>query len=369
MHISLITAPPEQHHGWGNYTLALARELLRTGHTLSIVTGVDAPPEIDLPAEVSIQRVLPGLMKPKRFNSARLFAAAQQVRRLTAEADIVHVTAEPYALAARLVTKPLVVTAHGTYLPLLLVRPFWSGLYRRVFERSPIICVSRYTESQVRVLLPEARTAVIPNGVTLEAIRRTVPPVAKNGPTVVALGQLKPRKGYHLLAQAMKQVRTAVPNAQAVFLGDDSDGGYVNEIRAELAADGLTDAVRIAGRVSDDVKIGWLQAAEVFAMPALNIDGKFEGFGLVYLEASAAGLPVIGTLGCGAEDAILDGETGYLIPQNDVPTLADKIIELLRDGALRQRMGAAGWNYAEEHTWARQTQEVIKLYNATRDFK
>jgi phosphatidyl-myo-inositol dimannoside synthase len=164
----------------------------------------------------------------------------------------------------------------------------------------------------------------------------------------------------------MKQIRAAVPDAQAVFLGDDSDAGYVNGIREQLTADGLTDVVRIAGRVSDDIKTGWLQSAEVFALPALNVDGRFEGFGLVYLEASAAGLPVVGTTGCGAEDAIVDGETGYLIPQNDVNATANAVIRLLKDGSLRQQMGAAGWTYAEEHTWKHQTEKVIKVYNAAR---
>lgn len=369
MKISLITAPPEAHHGWGRYTLELARELLNGGHEVSIITGVDCPEKIDLPPAVMIHRVLPGLMKLKRFNSPRMLSAAPTLRRLTESADVVHITAEPYALAAQFITRPLVVTAHGTYLPLTLTRPLWRGLYRRVYERCHVICVSQYTETQVRALLPSAKTTVITNGVTLEAVRRNVPPIAKTGPTVIAVGQLKPRKGYHILAQAMKQIRAAIPDAQAVFLGDDSDTGYVNGIRAQLAADGLTDVVRIAGRVSDDIKIGWLQAAEVFALPALNADGKFEGFGLVYLEASAAGLPVVGTTGCGAEDAIVDGETGYLIPQNDVGATAKVVIKLLKDGSLRQQMGAAGWAYAEEHTWKHQTEKVMKIYNETRHFK
>jgi phosphatidyl-myo-inositol dimannoside synthase len=367
MHISLITAPPESHHGWGRYTLELARELHKAGHDLTIITGIDAPEHLpDIPQGVPVHRILPGLMRPKRFTSPRLIAAAPTVRRLTDAADVVHITAEPYALAARGLRKPLVVTAHGTYLPFTLSRPLWAGLYRRVYDRSQIICVSRYTEGQVRALLPDARTTVITNGVNLDAVRRSVPPVAKTAPTVVAVGQLKPRKGYHILAQAMQQVRAAIPNAQAIFIGDDSDAGYVGSIRAQLAADGLTDAVRIAGRLSDDIKVGWLAAAEVFALPALNVDGKFEGFGLVYLEASAAGLPVIGTTGCGAEDAIIDGETGYLIPQNDVNATADRIINLLQDGSLRQRMGAAGWSFAEEHTWAHQAARVIEVYHAAR---
>lgn len=335
---------------------------MRAGHAVSIITGIDTPESLDLPEGVAVQRVLPSIMKPKRFNSPRLLAAGSTVRRLTAHADVVHVLAEPYALACGGVDRPLWITAHGTYLPLTLARRPWAGLYRRVYDRARIVCVSRYTEEQVRAVYPAGQTLVIPNGVDIQAVRRSVAPIAKRGLTVISVGQLKPRKGFHILARAMKHVREKIPDAHAIFIGDDSDSGYVDGIRAQLAVDGLTDVVRIAGRVSDEIKIGWLQAAEVFALPALNTGGKFEGFGLVYLEASAAGLPVIGTLGCGAEDAIIDGETGYLIDQDDEQATADRIIRLLGDGALRQRMGAAGWEFAESHTWERMTARILQAY-------
>ena len=87
------------------------------------------------------------------------------------------------------------------------------------------------------------------------------------------------------------------------------DRATVSNVVQQLEADGLQEAVHILGRVPDETLLGWYHAADVFALPAINVGGKFEGYGLVYIEASAAGLPVVGTLDCGAEDAIRDGET------------------------------------------------------------
>jgi phosphatidyl-myo-inositol dimannoside synthase len=144
---------------------------------------------------------------------------------------------------------------------------------------------------------------------------------------------------------------------------DTSDTAYCNAIRAQLEADQLTDTVHLLGRVPDDVLLGWYHAADVFALPALNVDGKFEGFGLVYLEASTAGLPVIGTRDCGAEDAIRDGETGYLIAQNDVTATSQALIRLLSDSDLRSRMGAAGTNFAMQNSWERVAARVLAQYH------
>jgi phosphatidylinositol alpha-1,6-mannosyltransferase len=184
----------------------------------------------------------------------------------------------------------------------------------------------------------------------------------KRGPTILAVGQMKPRKGYHILIEAICQVREAVPNVQVICIGDTSDTSYHDLLRAQIDAAGLSDSVHMPGRVPDDVLLGWYQAADVFALPSVNVDGRFEGFGLVYLEASAAGLPVVGTLGCGAEDAILDGETGFLVPQNDPTATAQALIKLLRDADLREKMGAAGAAYAQQHTWARVAERVRAVY-------
>lgn len=360
MHIAILSALPTATSGWGRYSRDLITALTRRGVQITLLTSADAPASIDLPV-TAYHRVLPSSIPLPRAAGLRMLLARLNVARLTASCQVIHATAEPYAISAP-PHKPLVVTAHGTYIPKTLHWRFVGGRYRAAYERATIISVSSYTERQVRAALPTLRPIVIPNGVDAQRYQQQVALPPKQGPTLVAVGALKARKGFHIVAQAMKAIRQAIPDARAVFIGDDSDAGYRQQIVDILARDRTTDAVTITGRLPDEALLGWYQAVDVFVLPALNVDGKFEGFGLVYLEASAAGAPVIGTLDCGAEDAIRDGETGYLVPQNDPDAVAAAAIRLLRDASLRERMGAAGRAFADQHTWDHIAAQVIDLY-------
>jgi phosphatidylinositol alpha-1,6-mannosyltransferase len=364
MRVAMLSAAPVNAHGWGRHTRDLVAALAAQNVAITLITARDAPAKPDLPL-AAYRRILPSVTPAPRFLTLRLLAAVPSVYRLCSGHDVVHVLAEPYALAIPLARPGLVtgvVTAHGTYLPRTLARPVVGWLYRRVYQQSQIICVSSYTERQVQAALPSARTVVIPNGVDVARFQQPGQPPVKRGPTVLAVGQLKARKGYHVLAKAMRYVREAIPDAEAVFIGNDADSLYCDSLRAQLAADGLIDAVHILGRAPDDVLLGWYHAADVFALPALNIDGRFEGFGLVYLEASAAGLPVVGTRDCGAEDAIRDGETGFLVPQNDPQATAQALIRLLQNADLGARIGAAGAAWAQQNTWDQVARRVVEVY-------
>jgi phosphatidyl-myo-inositol dimannoside synthase len=361
MRVAFLSANPLNSHGWGRYSRELITALTAQGIEIVLITSTEATAKPDLPV-AAYHRVLPSLTPAPRFSSLRLLAAMPTISRLIAGCDVVHVAAEPYALAVPFARR-LIVTAHGTYIPHTAGRSGTGALYRSAYQRAKIISVSSYTDQQVKAVLPGTDSVVIPNGVDVERYRQPAPRPDKHGPTILAVGQAKPRKGLHILAQAMGTIRQAVPDAETVFIGDDSDVEYRRSIDEPLASVGLTGAVRWLGRVSDETLRGWYQTADVFALPAINVGGKFEGFGLVYLEANAVGLPAIGTLDCGAEDAIRDGETGYLIPQNDPSALADVAIRLLRDPDLRRRMGSAARTWAEQNTWEQVARRVVKVYS------
>lgn len=312
----------------------------------------------------AVHRILPNLLRDvPRFFTPRLLLKRSAVQRIAVQSDLMHVIAEPYTLVARGYEKPLVVTAHGTYLPQTATKGRFAPLYQYMYRRAQVICVSFYTEGRVKRAVSGVHTTVIPNGVDLRRFMGEAHPVEKRGPTILVVGQVKARKGFHILAKAMAAVRREIPEAQAVFIGDDrADPNYVNQIKEDLAAQNLSDAVQWVGKVDDATLRGWYAAADIFALPALNVGDRFEGFGLVYLEASAARLPVIGTRDNGAEDAIRDGETGLLVPQNDPEALAQVAVKLLRDADLRQRMGQAGYTFAAQHTWERTARETIALY-------
>lgn len=365
LRVALISAAPVTAHGWGRYTRDLVLSMAAQGLSVTLITARHAEPDATLPV-ADWHTILPSLTPAPRLLAARLLAAWPGVQRALRDHDVVHVIAEPYSLLLAGSSLPLVVTAHGTYVPQTMRRRAVGPLYRRIYHRAHLIAVSSFTGAQVRAALPDARLSIIPNGVHPGRFQQP-PPVLpeKRGPTVLAVGQVKARKGYHVLIEAMRAVCDALPDAQAVIVGDSSvDPEYTAALNDRIVQHRLKDSVHILGRVPEDMLLGWYHTADVFALPSIHTGGRFEGFGLAYLEASAAGLPVIGTRDCGAEDAILNGETGYLVPQSDPAALAERIVRLLRDADLRARLGGAGAAFAATQTWDRVAERVIALYRA-----
>ena len=351
MRIALLTPDLSPDYGWARYALELSEGLTALGIDVMVLTQHDA---------------LPHLVPPARGFLLRSLLALPRVRRATADCDLLHVVAEPYALLAAAVagTRPLVVTAHGTYVPQTAGRQGIGALYRRAYHRAHLIAVSDYTAGRVRDILPGVRLTTIRNGVTVARFEKAVPAPDKRGPTVLATGGVKARKGTHLLIAALAEVRQSVPDVQLVVTGRQDDALYLAQVQAQIAALGLDDAVHLTGPIPETDLLGWYQHADVFALPALTVGSRFEGFGLVLLEASASGLPVIATTGSGVEEALIDGETGLLIPQNDVPALANVLLRLLGDPALRARMGSAGRAYAQTQDWLVVAERVAAVYQA-----
>ena len=364
MRVGLLAPELTEAHGWGRYTIDLGRALAAQGVEFVIAASRASPDDGGIP-HAGYYPILPPLFPARRGTIPHTLLAVPRLMAAFRGCDVIHAAAEHYLPAAALAAgrRPLIATAHGTYLPMNLRRRRWGWLSRWAAARATILPVSQYTAGQVRAALPGARLHVIPNGVHAErfaAVPDALP--EKSGPTVLGVGVNKTRKGFHVLLEAMARVREEVPTAQCVIIGDDRDTAYRERLEQIIAARHLAGHAHLLGRVPEETLLGWYHAADVFALPAINVGGKFEGFGLVYLEAGAAGLPVIGTTGCGAEDAIDDGVTGYLVPQHDAGALAERIIRLLHDPDLRARMGAAGRAKAEMHDWAQIAALVKAIY-------
>ncbi|MGP3971547.1 glycosyltransferase family 4 protein [Streptomyces sp. 6N223] len=169
-------------------------------------------------------------------------------------------------------------------------------------------------------------------------------------PVVVCVSRLVPRKGQDTLIRAMPRVLAAEPNAVLLIVG----GGPYRSALEKLAAEtGVADAVRFTGEVPWEDLPAHYGAGDVFAMPCRTRRGGLdvEGLGIVYLEASATGLPVVGGDSGGAPDAVLDGETGWVVrgAADTAPAeTAERLVALLGDAGLRRRMGERGRAWVEE---------------------
>jgi phosphatidylinositol alpha-1,6-mannosyltransferase len=363
LHIGLLAPDLSYAHGWSTAALNTIQALEPTDCRLTILTARNSP---DVPG-LTLHKLLPEVTPMQNLHPLRQWQVLPAVRPLLAQCGLIHSLIEPYAPLARWLSgkRPYVVTGHGTYVQLgQLARWPFNRLYQTALTGSHLVCVSQYTAQVAHRVLPGVQAMVIPNGVQAERFltlpdNRTQP----HPPTVLAVGAVKPRKGTLQLVQAMARVRQQLPDARCLILGR-ADGPYAEQVRAEIDRLGLAEAVTLRGFVPESELLDAYTRADVFCVPSFNQGSRFEGFGLIYLEASAAGLPVIGTTDCGAADAIDDGITGLLVDQTHLDRdLAPALLRLLTDADLRQRMAAAGRLKAARQTWADSTKALLVIYN------
>ncbi|OLB79531.1 MAG: alpha-(1-2)-phosphatidylinositol mannosyltransferase [Actinobacteria bacterium 13_2_20CM_2_71_6] len=176
-------------------------------------------------------------------------------------------------------------------------------------------------------------------------------------PVIVCVSRLVPRKGQDALIRALPAIRRQVPDAALLIV---SDGPDRNRLR-RLAAD---QPVVFTGPVPWAELPLHFAAGDVFAMPCRTRRGGLdvEGLGIVFLEASATGLPVVAGDSGGSPDAVRDGETGYLVDGRDLDALADRLVTLLTDRDLARRFGSAGRAWVEaEWRWDTQADRMATL--------
>lgn len=170
-------------------------------------------------------------------------------------------------------------------------------------------------------------------------------------PVVVCVSRLVPRKGQDLLIEALPMVRHEVPGAALLLVGG---GPYASTLRRKAAASGCAEDIVFAGAVPGEELPAHFAAGDVFAMPCRTRRAGLdvEGLGVVFLEASATGLPIIVGDSGGAPDTVRDGQTGYLVNGRDAAEVARRLIELLSDPESAARMGAAGRAWmCRDWTW------------------
>lgn len=145
-----------------------------------------------------------------------------------------------------------------------------------------------------------------------------------DGPLLLFVGQLRARKGPHLLVDALPAIRQQFPGARAVFVGPDY--GYRDELGARAAELGLEDAVEVVGPVEDAELPAYYAAVDVFVFPTMT---TIECLGLSFVQAMFAGVPVVATRIAGAPEVIRDGIDGRLVEPGDAEALARGIVEVL----------------------------------------
>ena len=179
------------------------------------------------------------------------------------------------------------------------------------------------------------------------------------GPVLLTVGRLQRRKGQDMVIKVLPEVKKIIPSINYLVVGSGDEAAYLQNLAYEC---GVADCVVFAGKVSDDELPAYFSACDVFVMPNRQIGEDIEGFGMVYLEAGAAGKPVIGGNSGGTGDAIMDGVTGLRVDGDNLEALRHAILTILHDPAKANRMGEEGRRRVmNEFSWEQVTSKTRSL--------
>lgn len=166
-------------------------------------------------------------------------------------------------------------------------------------------------------------------------------------PRILTVGRLSPRKGIDRTIEAAAALAAEYPKLKYIVAGG---GAREAELRALAQKTGAANHVRFAGRVGEELKSALYESADIFALPARAEKDDVEGFGIAYLEAAWFGLPLLGGDSGGAREAVRENETGLLCG-GGADSVRDSLAVLLKDAALRRRLGEAAAARAKTQTW------------------
>ncbi len=236
--------------------------------------------------------------------------------------------------------------------------PATKTLLRRIGESNDVLTyLGDYTRGRISHALTDAaaqRMVQLTPGVDDTAFHPSVDgqPVRDayglgDRPVVVCVSRLVERKGQDVLIEALPLIREQVPGAALLIVGDGPERGRLEGLVRDI---GVQRDVVLTGAKPWATLPPYFAAGDVFAMPTRTRKAGFEveGLGIVYLEASATGLPVVAGDSGGAPDAVREGETGYVVDGRSAAQVADRVAGLLLDRDLARRMGEAGRRWVEE---------------------
>lgn len=341
MKIALLTYNLITKDGGGRFSYDLVSNLKNVSEEVSVLTHLD-------------------ILKNPWINFLK-------IRKIFKNSDVIHaVDLWPNGFYAKAISlgfkKPIIITALGTY----SVAPFYS--WRRLlaiwaYKGARITTISDYTKEKILELMPDMNIKVICPGFDLDFWRGgsiVFEEILRLKPYILSVGALKFRKGYHNSIQAFSIVAKKIKHLNYVIIGQGEESDYAKELKNIIKENNLENRIFfVSSGVDDNKLLGFYRNAEIFVLTPVEENHHFEGFGIVYLEAAASGLPIVATYNSGAISATKDGYNSILVHQNDPQKTADAIIKIISDENLKAKLSKNSLEWVKEFSW----EKIIEKYN------
>jgi len=374
MRVIFLNRSLKEYTGAGRFALALIRELknLTPGLECAVLTTEPSGHPLDAP-------IIYG-------NKFKLFAAIPAIRKVFKRYDVIHaLDAWPYGVVAVFASlglrKKVIITAigSGAIRPLYNFwrRPIMKWAYRKADK---VVAVSNNTKKEILKFLPGLDITVINHGVSLANFQFPLNDKFQNlKPYILSTGFLKERKGFEYSIRAFAEIAGQYPKITYAIFGTDNypDNREYKRLKKVAENLGVGDRVKFLsydeqwfggrGRISDEDLAALYKSAELFILLPQDFNKDIEGFGLVFLEAAAAGLPVIATKGTSAEDAVRDGKNGLLVSVGDYKKAAEVITKILSDQSLKKSFSEESIKFAREMSWEKVARAYKKIYDEHND--
>jgi glycosyltransferase involved in cell wall biosynthesis len=260
------------------------------------------------------------------------------------------------------VRKPILALAHHlfahtifleTILPFALYVYLGEALIPPVYGRTKFVVVSESTKQDfIRRGIPEQNIAVVYNAVD-HSMYSPDPSAKSNAPLIGYVGRIKRYKRIDYLLEALKVVAEKVPGVRLKIAGS---GDYLPSLVSLAGRLGIAERIEFMGYITEQSKIDMLREAHVVVNPSSK-----EGWGVTVIEANACGTPVIASNVPGLRDAVVDGKTGYLVPYGDIGAFADRMVRLLDDKGLREKLSEEAVTWARRFNWDESADAILSV--------
>jgi phosphatidylinositol alpha-1,6-mannosyltransferase len=281
--------------------------------------------------------------------------------------------AEPGALRAWIrfgwrVPKPkrLLITLHGSEIPKFSNHFLERRKFIQILKQADKIhLLSKHNQKGLIKLCPKLEEKILlqpgapaSDVVPTEKIAKVYKPI-ENGLVLLCVGRIHPRKGQLELLQAMAQLPDSIKDKVTCrFAGPSNHNAYAKRLGDFSKHVGCK--VEFLGDLSNTQLRAEYEKADLFALTSIPLAKSVEGFGFVYLEASAHGLPIVANRTGGVENAVIDGQTGLLADPKNQSEVTEHLVTLIEDRNLREAMGKVGSQWAAKHSWRKVAQALYQ---------
>jgi len=258
------------------------------------------------------------------------------------------------------------ITLHGSEIPKFSNNFLERIKFIKVLKQADKIhLLSRHNQMALLAVCPELEEKIVTrpgapasNVLPTEKVAKVYKPIA-NGLILLCVGRIHPRKGQLELLQAIEQLPDSIKHKLTCrFAGPPTNQAYFKKVTFLSEKSGCK--IDFLGELSNTQLRSEYEKADLFALTSIPLAKSVEGFGFVYLEASAHGLPIVSNRTGGVEDAVVDGQTGLLADPKNQSEITEQLVTLIEDRNIREAMGNAGIQWAAEHSWSKVAQALYQ---------